>query len=144
MGLEYGIIAGFLAEAMLLLYSVARPTVDVEMLKSNKGDLMIVNLCENISYCAVEYVRRKIMKVTFQDSNIPIILNGGKLRKLDFTAASNLMSMIKDLDNTHHIILLNFNDETNKMCVYIDSKFSSRFVYAASPLELPDVFPKEV
>lgn len=144
MGLEYGIIAGFLAEAMLLLYSVSRPTVDVEMLKSNKGDLMIVNLCENISYCAVEYVRRKIMKVTFQDSNIPIILNGGKLRKLDFTAASNLMSMIKDLDNTHHIILLNFNDETNKMCVYIDSKFSSRFVYAASPLELPDVFPKEV
>ncbi|XP_075969187.1 sodium-independent sulfate anion transporter-like [Anticarsia gemmatalis] len=144
-GLEYGIVTGILLEALFLLYNVARPAVEVQLLKCEKGDLMVVNLCENVSYCAAEYVRQKIFRATSKAvSNIPIVLNGGNLKKLDFTAAFNLMAIIKDLDKTNPIILLNFNVDLKKLCLNIDSSFESKFVYASSPLELTDVFPKNV
>ncbi|KAH9628320.1 hypothetical protein HF086_016662 [Spodoptera exigua] len=141
-GLEYGIIAGILIEACLLLYNVARPTVGVDVQKSEKGDVMVVTLSENISYCAAEHLRQRIMKATSSDtSNVPIIVNGANLKKLDYTAAFNLMAIIKDLDKTHQILLLNFNPELKKLCLYMETRFESKFVYATSPQELTDIFP---
>ncbi|CAB3251977.1 unnamed protein product [Arctia plantaginis] len=145
LGLEYGILIGVLAEALLLLYNVSRPSLKVELLKAVKGDILVVNLCENVSYCAAEYVRQKVMRATsYTLTNVPIVLNGLNLRMLDFTAASNLMSIIKDLDKTHHIILLNFNVDVKKLCLSIDSQFESKFMYASSPLELTEIFTKDV
>lgn len=145
LGLEYGILIGVLAEALLLLYNVSRPSLKVELLKALKGDILVINLCENVSYCAAEYVRQKVMRATsYTLSNVPIVLNGVNLKMLDFTAASNLMSIIKDLDKTHYIILLNFNEDLKKLCLSIDSQFESRFMYASSPLELTEIFTKDV
>lgn len=144
-GLEYGILTGIVIEALLLLYSVARPTVEVNKLKCDKGDLMVVSLCENVSYCAAEHVRQRMMKATFQTAtDIPVIIDGANMKKLDFTAAFNLMLIIKDLDNTHPILLLNFDADLKKLCLDIDSRFETKFVYAASPQDLTDVFSKDV
>ncbi|XP_050559288.1 sodium-independent sulfate anion transporter-like [Spodoptera frugiperda] len=144
-GLEYGIIAGILIEACMLLYNVARPTVEVNVQKGEKGDLMVVTLSENVSYCAAEHLRQRIMKATSLDNtHVPIIVDGANLKKLDYTAAYNLMAIIKDLDKTHQILLLNFDPEIKKLCVYMETRFESKFVYAASPQELTDIFPKDV
>ncbi|XP_049695173.2 sodium-independent sulfate anion transporter-like [Helicoverpa armigera] len=143
-GLEYGIITGVLIEALLLLYNVARPTVEVHKMKCEKGELMVVSLCENVSYCAAEHVRQRVMKASSIGTSTPVVVDGANLRKLDYTAAYNLMAIIKDLDKTHQILLLNFNVELKRLCLDIDSRFDTKFVYAASPLELTDVFPKDV
>lgn len=143
-GLEYGIITGVVIEALLLLYNVARPTVEVNTLKCEKGDLMVVTLCENVSYCAAEHVRKRVMRATHGDTVIPVVIDGANLRKLDFTAAYNLMGIIKDLDKTHQIVLLNFNIDMKRLCLNIDSRFETKFVNAGSPLELTDIFPKDV
>ena len=144
-GLEYGIITGIVIEALLLLYNVARPTVEVNKLKTEKGDLMVVTLCENVAYCAAEHVRQRVMRATsYGATDIPVVIDGVNLKKLDFTAAFNLMAIIKDLDKTHQIVLLNFNVELKKLCLDIDSRFETKFVYATRPEELTDVFPKDV
>lgn len=141
-GLEYGILTGVIVEAMLLLYKVARPTVNVKNLKCDKGDLTVVILCENVAYCAVEHVRHRVMKAT--DNQVPVVLDGANLKSLDFTAAFNLMSIVKDLDTTHQIMLLNVNEDLKKLCLEVDSKYESKFLYAASYQELTGVFPKDV
>ncbi|CAD0196511.1 unnamed protein product [Chrysodeixis includens] len=141
-GLEYGILTGVIVEALLLLYNVARPTVNVNNLKFDKGDLTVVILCENVAYCAVEHVRHRVMKAT--DNQVPIVIDGANLKSLDFTAAFNLMSIVKDLDTTHQIILLNVNENLKKLCLEIDPRYESKFVYASSYQELTIAFTKDV
>ncbi|XP_075969188.1 sodium-independent sulfate anion transporter-like [Anticarsia gemmatalis] len=144
-GLEYGIVTGIILEALFLLYNVARPTVDVELLKCEKGELLVVNLSENMPYCAAEYVRQRVMKASLTAAtNLPVVLNGVNLRKLDYTAAYNLMTVLKDLDKTNRVALLNFDVDVKKLCLNVDLQLQSKFVYASSPLELTDIFTKDV
>ncbi|KAH9628318.1 hypothetical protein HF086_016660 [Spodoptera exigua] len=143
-GLEYGIIAGILLEALSLLYYVARPSLEVNRIRYEKGEVMVLSLCENMSYCAAEHLRRKIMDTSAISTNIPLVIDGTNLRKVDYTVTYNLMSIIKDLNKTHQILLMNFNVELKKLCLNIELELESKFVYAASPQELTDVLPKEV
>ncbi|XP_075969189.1 sodium-independent sulfate anion transporter-like [Anticarsia gemmatalis] len=145
MGLEYGILSGIMKEATLLLYKVARPSIEVEVLKSDKGDVTVINLAENIPYCAVEHVRRKVMKATDTTaSNTTIVFNGVKLKKLDFTAGFNLMSLVKDLDTIYNVVLLNFSGEVKELCLNIDFSCQSKFVSASDVTDLTDIFPKSI
>ncbi|CAD0196512.1 unnamed protein product [Chrysodeixis includens] len=142
LGLEYGIIIGILIEALLLLYNVARPKIEINKIKCDKGDVTVVALCENVSYCAVEYVRQRVIKAS--SNEVPVVVDGGNLIKMDYTAAFNLMSIVKDLDTTHQIVLLNFRVDFKKLCLDIDSRYANKFVYAANYNEITDVFPKDV
>lgn len=136
-GLEYGIITGIVADALLLLYDIARPFTEVQLMRCDKGNFIIVNLSENISYCAIEYVCKRIVKaISKTESSVTVVLNGSGLKKLDFTAASNLMSAIRDLDRTNSPVLMNFNESLKKLCTNIESVSGSKFIYASSLQEL--------
>lgn len=145
-GLEYGILTGIVLEAVMLLYKVARPTVDVNMMKYQKTDAMIVPLSDNVSYCAAEHVRRSVLRAS-QHTLIEtlIIINATHLRNMDFTVASNLISVVKDLEKkSHQIILLNFNLDLKNLCVDIDPKSEAKFQYAVDAKQFVDAMMKDV
>ncbi|KAG6442123.1 hypothetical protein O3G_MSEX002209 [Manduca sexta] len=144
-GLEYGMIAGIIIEAVVLLYNVSRPTVTPNVIKTEKGDIMIVPLTESVSYCAAEHVRKAVLKAASFISDTVIIIDGTNLNNMDFTVASNLMLVVKDLEKKSKLILLlNFNLYLKNLCVDIDPSSHNKFVYAENVLDLPEAFPKSV
>lgn len=145
-GLEYGIMAGIILEALMLLYKVARPDLEVNVAKSTKADLLIVPLTDNVSYCAAEHVRKVVLKASQHAlEETLIIIDGTSLKNIDFTVASNLMSVVKDLEKkSKQILLMNFNLDLKNLCVDINPKFESKFVYATNALDLCNTLAKNV
>lgn len=145
-GLEYGIVTGVVLEAAMLLYKVARPPVDVSITKCQKADIMLVPLSDSVSYCAAEHVRRVVLKASLHTlSETLIIIDGTSLRNMDFTVASNLMSVVKDLEKkSRQILFMNFNSQLKNLCVDIDPKSEAKFVNASNAIELSDQLSKDV
>lgn len=144
-GLEYGIIAGIVIEAALLLHRVSRPKLSANFVKSQKGDLLIVPLTEDISYCAAEHIRRTVIKESQELSDTVIVIDGTNLKNMDFTAASNLVLVVKELDKKSlRVLMLNFNLILKNLCVDIDRSIEEKFVYGTNVLVMPEVFLKAV
>ncbi|XP_061383535.1 sodium-independent sulfate anion transporter-like [Danaus plexippus] len=130
-GLEYGILTGILADALILLFATARPACEMTTIAGDKKTMVVISLPENLSYCAAEHVRRKILKATLEShrvTSLQIVVNGTNLRIMDSTVATNLMSIIKDLDKDFNIVFLNFNSNLQKMCNNVNDKYSHIFV----------------
>lgn len=136
-GLEYGIITGILFEAIMLLYGNSRPKVNVNVVTHQKTNAVIISLLDSLSYCAAEHVRRTILKASRNGSFCLIIIDGTNLTNVDTTVASNLMSIVKDLEkNSMNVLFLNFNNNLKNICISVSSKNEDKFVYAPSVLEL--------
>lgn len=137
LGLEYGIIVGILFEAILLLYENSRPIVSVNFVKNQNINAVIISLLDSLSYCAAEHVRRTILKASKNGSSCLIIIDGTNLTNVDSTVASNLMSVVKDLEkNFITVLFLNFNNNLKNICFSVSSKNEDKFVYAPSVSEL--------
>lgn len=145
-GLEFGIVTGITLEAAMLLYKVARPVVDVSITKCAEVDIMVVPLSESVLYCAAEHVRRTVLKASLSGlSETLIIIDGTSLRSMDFTVASNLMSVVKDLQKqSRQILFMNFNPQLKSICVDIDPNSESKFVNALKPADLYNQVTKDV
>ncbi|CAH2086824.1 unnamed protein product [Euphydryas editha] len=137
LGLEYGIIAGVVLDALVLLFTSARPSLDVNTISSAKGNVIVIRLPECLPYCAADHLRRKILKVSFKaKSDTLIVMDGVILRKMDTTVASNLMSVIKDVEKTNiKILFLNFHVSIKEMCNVINPKYRNKFVTSGSSIE---------
>lgn len=133
-GLEYGLIAGTLVEAAILLYGTARPKVQITAIKTESQEVILIPLSEKISYCAAEYIRRIIMKAARKGpSEGVIILDGTELRTMDSTVAFNFMGAVQDLEkDSKSIIFLNFNAALRKMCIHISPKSENKFLSAVN------------
>ncbi|KPJ00123.1 Sodium-independent sulfate anion transporter [Papilio xuthus] len=140
-GLEYGIVTGIVVDAVMLLYSTARPFLYVETITGEKGDLIILPLPDKLSYCAAEYVRSTILKASqtvVMDSII--VIDGINLKHMDSTVASNLVSVVKDIEKkTCKVIFLNFNTDMKDMCLDLNPKFINKFVMASNAIDVLDV-----
>lgn len=136
-GLEYGIITGILLEALMLLYGNSRPKVSVNLVTDQKTNVVIISLLDSLSYCAAEHVRRTVLKASRNGSNCLIILDGTNLTNIDTTVASNLMSVVKDLEKkSMNVLFLNFNTNLMNICVSVSLKNEDKFVYASSVADL--------
>ncbi|CAH2074590.1 unnamed protein product, partial [Iphiclides podalirius] len=145
-GLEYGIVTGIVVDAAMLLYSTARPSINIDIVKGEKGDLIILQLTEKVAYCAAEHVRRAVLQAS-QAAVVDsiVIIDGTSLRNMDSTVASNLISVVKDLEkNSCQILFLNFDSQLKKMSTDINAKISSKFVTASNVLDIVDFTPKSV
>ncbi|CAH2233541.1 jg15512, partial [Pararge aegeria aegeria] len=145
-GLEYGIVAGILIDALILLYTTAKPTIEVKILREEKGVMVVLLLPESLPYCAADYTRRKILKASFEGKldNL-MIIDGTNLRDMDTTVASNIITAVKDLDKkSRRIALLNFNTSLNKMCMDIDPSIGDKFISAGSADSLLEVSTRSV
>ncbi|XP_045491483.1 sodium-independent sulfate anion transporter [Colias croceus] len=146
LGLEYGIVTGILIDAAILLYSTARPSVDVNVLKAEKADLIVVPLNDSISYCAAEHIRRTVLRASNEIlSDSIIIIDGTNLKNMDSTVAANLMSVVSDLEKKScQVLFLNFNVSLKKMCIDIKPQFSDKFISAALVTDVVDIYVKNV
>lgn len=135
LGLEYGIVAGIVIDALVLLFTSARPSLEVNTITEAKGKLCIImRLPECLPYCAADHLRRKILKISFgAESDTLIIIDGVFLRKMDTTVASNLMSLIKDVEKCNvKMLFLNFDNSFKDMCNMINSKYNNKFLTCCS------------
>ncbi|XP_045445815.1 sodium-independent sulfate anion transporter-like [Melitaea cinxia] len=135
LGLEYGIVAGVIIDALVLLFTSARPSLEVNNIIETKGYVcIIIRLPESLPYCAADHLRRKILKISFgAECDTFIIIDGVVLRKMDSTVASNLMSLIKDVEKSNvKILFLNFDNYFKDMCNMINPKYSNKFLTCCS------------
>ncbi|KAG6442122.1 hypothetical protein O3G_MSEX002202 [Manduca sexta] len=145
-GLEYGMLAGVIIEACVLLYNVSQPTVNVNVIKTDKVAITIVPLIDSVSYCAAEYVRKAIIKASLNSSNTVIIIDGTNLKNMDFTVASNLMLIVQDLEKKSRLILLyNFNLGLKNLCLDINPFAVHKFVHASNILDhVSEILPNNI
>lgn len=132
-GLEYGIVAGILLEGLLLLYMSSRPILEINSDKINNTEIITLPLCDSLSYCAAEHVRKVILKSSYQfpGLNTVFVIDGENLKHMDATVATNLMILVKDLENQKRIIeFINFKNKFKKLCVDIYPNADSIFVSA--------------
>lgn len=145
-GLEYGIVVGILVDAVILLYTTAKPSIEVNILRDEKGLMVVIILPESLPYCSADYTRRKILKASLEgELDTMMIIDGTNLKDMDTTVASNVITAVKDLDKkSRRIVLLNFNNMLQKMCMDINSSIVDKFVNASSADSLLEVTTKTV
>ncbi|GBP77007.1 Sodium-independent sulfate anion transporter [Eumeta japonica] len=137
-GLEYGLVIGILAEAVMLLFRVARPKIEISSLKTADREAFAIPLGDNVAYCAAEHIRRAVLEAAqVAGDDAVIIVDGSKLRSMDMTVAANLMAVVKDLERkSRKIVFLNFNPEIQKICESINNKHADKFINAPSAEDL--------
>lgn len=145
-GLEYGIVVGTLIDAGILLYTTARPPIEVNILREENKLLVSIILPKNLPYCAADYTRRKILKASFEaELDTLIIIDGTNLRDMDTTVAFNITTVVEDLDKKARLVALrNFKGVLKKMCVDINPSISDKFVNNDNTKSLLEVFTKIV
>lgn len=143
-GLEYGIVTGILLEAILLLYSASRSSVEVKVLTNLNIDIIVVTLSDRVTYCAAEHVRRNILKASSRaNMDSVIVIDGTNVKYLDTTVATNLVSVAEDLImKSMNIVFLNFSTKIRSMCVNISPKAEYKFEESSNFLDLVDCVPK--
>ncbi|XP_060800386.1 sodium-independent sulfate anion transporter-like [Amyelois transitella] len=145
-GLEYGIISGIIMEAAMLMYITARPTVDVDTIKNESGEFIVLSLADRVAYCAAEHVRKIIIDLSFTtDATAVLVVDGSNLRSMDITVADNLASAAIDFEKGGRKILFsNFDPHLKDMCIDINPIVKSCFVSTSNLDELTAAIYKEV
>ncbi|KAI5643295.1 sulfate permease family domain-containing protein [Phthorimaea operculella] len=127
-GLEYGIIVGILLDAVMLLYSAARPNLKVNALLNETGNAIVIELTNNLSYCAAEHIRKNIVRsFSAAKHDTSVILDGRNLDHMDSTVASSILSVVIEMElRVKQIMFINFNENVKNMCL-VTNKDSDRF-----------------
>lgn len=137
-GLEYGIIVGMLMEACTLIYKTARPNLEAKVVTFKQRDMFVILLPSNMLYCSADSLRQKALDILSTSGyNSVTIIDGSNLQYLDFTVASNLMSVVKDFEKSKTTIyLLNFKNNIKKVCLELYSESNHFFVDNKTHLEV--------
>lgn len=144
-GLEYGIVTGIVLEVILLLYITSVPNFDPYITKIDDREVITLTLCNSLSYCAAEHVRKVIVTASLEssDPNAVLVIDGINLKKMDITVASNLMILVKDLEKQNRsIVFLNMKSKFRDLCVDIYPKAENSFI-SGSKLDITNI-PKQL
>ncbi|XP_032676885.1 sodium-independent sulfate anion transporter-like isoform X2 [Odontomachus brunneus] len=97
-GLEYGMIAGVAVNLILLLYFAARPGLLIEERIVDGLTVLYVSPKQSLSYPAAEYLRERVMSWCDKKSgNLPVVVEGRHVLRIDATVAKNLTLLLTDL-----------------------------------------------
>jgi len=98
--LDKGIFAGVGVHVLLVLYSIARPTVTVEVrqVPSTGNHYLYISPDQGVIFPSVSYLRTLISKagVAQGNSSMPVILDCCHVHQTDFTAAKGFKAMLDD------------------------------------------------
>ncbi|XP_054282437.1 sodium-independent sulfate anion transporter-like [Macrosteles quadrilineatus] len=97
--LELGIVIGISINVIFLLYASARPSVNVERLKTDWGcEYLMITPDRSLVFPSVEYVRSTVRKIGVKQgsSSIPVVIDSRHVQGVDFTAARGVKSLIDD------------------------------------------------
>jgi len=99
--LDYCIFAGTAVHLVIILYSVARPKVVVEIKEIPGLTYLSVRPDQSVVFPSVNYLRAAINKAGLKQgqSTLPVIIDCTKMNQSDFTAAEGFNAMLKDFKN---------------------------------------------
>ncbi|XP_043644023.1 sodium-independent sulfate anion transporter [Drosophila teissieri] len=98
--LEYGILCGIAANMVYILYSSARPHVDIKLEKINGHEVSVVDVKQKLDYASAEYLKEKVVRFlnnTNGETQL-VVIRGEEINSIDYTVAMNIVSMKGDLE----------------------------------------------
>ncbi|XP_031353794.1 sodium-independent sulfate anion transporter-like [Photinus pyralis] len=126
-GLEYGILIGIGSNIIFLLYSSARPSIEIEREKFPQGDVFVVTPCRSLQFPSAEYLREKVIQDCY-DPKVTVVLNGKHINNVDATVAKNFKVLADDLIlREQSIIFWNFKMNVKNICKGVDQKLVDLF-----------------
>ncbi|KAH8376132.1 hypothetical protein KR200_000765, partial [Drosophila serrata] len=98
--LEYGILCGIAANMVYILYSSARPQVDINLVKVNGHEVGLVDVKQKLDYASAEYLKEKVVRfLNHQNGETQlVVIRGEEINSIDYTVAMNIVSMKGDLE----------------------------------------------
>ncbi|KAJ8959233.1 hypothetical protein NQ318_022496 [Aromia moschata] len=116
LSLEYGIFIGIATNMVFVLYSSARPKLQIEEISTPSGIGFVVTPKTGLYFAAAEYVREQILQ-TCCGKETTVIINGQYLGNIDATIAKSFQVLKEELEIRHQgLIFLNFK-QTVRECV---------------------------
>ncbi|KAL7737536.1 hypothetical protein ACLKA6_007661 [Drosophila palustris] len=110
--LEYGILCGIAANLVYILYSSARPQVQITLEKINGCEVALVDVKQKLDYASAEFLKEKVVRfVNHLDSKIHlVVIKGQEINSIDYTVAMNVISLQGDLKSLNcDLICWNWN-----------------------------------
>ncbi|XP_020708385.2 sodium-independent sulfate anion transporter-like isoform X4 [Athalia rosae] len=107
LSLEYGMIIGIAVNLVLLLYFTARPGVLVVEEEAVHGvRVLLITPRQSLSFPAAEYLREEVIaRCESKAENIPVILDGRHVHRIDATVAKNLKFLQTDLESRKQTLI---------------------------------------
>ncbi|XP_016947643.1 sodium-independent sulfate anion transporter [Drosophila biarmipes] len=98
--LEYGILCGIAANMVYILYSSARPHVDIKLEKINGHEVSVVDVKQKLDYASAEYLKEKVVRFLNNQNGETqlVVIRGEEINSIDYTVAMNIVSMKGDLE----------------------------------------------
>jgi len=96
--LDYCIFIGTAVHMGIVMYTVARPKVAVEVVCTHGLTYLSIKPDQGIVFPSVNYIRTTITKAGVREgqSTMPVVIDCSKMSQTDFTAAEGFKSMLKD------------------------------------------------
>ncbi|KAM7359198.1 sodium-independent sulfate anion transporter isoform 2-T2 [Cochliomyia hominivorax] len=138
LGLEFGMVAGILANMIFILYKSARPKIFIHNEKIQSIQVGVVDVKENLCYSSAEYLKSKVVKfVNINDDIRLIVLNGEEITNIDSTVALNILSLKEDLlVYSCELICWNWNIDAAGVICRLHPKDRSLFKFSKSIAEI--------
>uniref|UniRef100_A0A1A9VVK2 SLC26A/SulP transporter domain-containing protein n=1 Tax=Glossina austeni TaxID=7395 RepID=A0A1A9VVK2_GLOAU len=141
--LEYGIVAGILANMTFILYKSARPIIIISKEEINCVQVGIVEVMETLCYSSAEYLKYQIMHFTSSQAEGNeiklIILKIQDNSSIDSSVALNILSLEKDLSMLEcRLICWNWNVCAAGVIYRLHSKGNQLLKYGKSYIKLID------
>ncbi|CAL8103463.1 unnamed protein product [Orchesella dallaii] len=102
-GLEIGVLIGFLISVIFLLYYAARPGVTVKRGQTSNGyQFILIDMDRSMTFAATEYARYVIMKsgTKWGKDVMPVVIDCHFIQFADYTSAQ-----VKSIFNNHILII---------------------------------------
>ncbi|KAL9894566.1 sodium-independent sulfate anion transporter-like isoform 2-T2 [Glossina fuscipes fuscipes] len=139
--LEYGIVAGILANMTFILYKSARPIIIISKEEINCVQIGIVEVMETLCYSSAEYLKYQVMHFTSSQAEGNeiklIILKIQDNSSIDSSVALNILSLEKDLSMLEcRLVCWNWNVCAAGVIYRLHSRGNQLLKYGKSYTEL--------
>ncbi|XP_050455739.1 sodium-independent sulfate anion transporter-like isoform X3 [Cataglyphis hispanica] len=142
-GLEYGMIAGIAVNLILLLYFTARPGLLIEERIVDGLTVLFVSPKQSLSFPAAEYLRERVMSWCDKRlRNLPVIVEGRHVLRIDATVAKNLALLVSDLAaRDQKLIFWNWCEDAKQTLICYDPSLAT---YCKSSGSIMRIFSDEM
>nr|CAD7443752.1 unnamed protein product [Timema bartmani] len=142
--LDYGIVVGILVNVSFILYKSARPNTHIKRLKIYGREILVARPDQGLVFPAAEFFRQVIhSNACFDEGDrVTLVLDGTHIAAVDFTMATNLKSLIEDLEiHRQSFIFWNWRRSAERTCCALDPAMGRYFRYGST---LNDLFQDKI
>ncbi|XP_035715824.1 sodium-independent sulfate anion transporter isoform X2 [Folsomia candida] len=108
-GLEWGMMTGFIISVVYLLYYAAKPGVKVKKGYTSCGnEFLLVELDRSITFPSLEYIKYVISKssISWGKNKLPMVVDCNHVQFLDYTAANGLKDVVQQFKKRRQPIVM--------------------------------------